>query len=334
MSLKQPTKRSTMEEICDLRKSCVNKILEDDFGARDSMEGSLKMKGDSSKGENFIKYNSNLGVKTSDGSFAFKYSDNVEFRTHFMNLAVKAKLKNGRFFEHYDFGFKSWTKKWGDQEKTIWKNPYFRWGATTSLTNLAFSLGFAAYWCEHFNNRTQLNYNSLDAVDGNSAWSLCSRKQFSKGNFWLDYCGRINLGNFKNATIKTLRMGWNEAKWGLVAQANTVQMFNGGCPVKDSISVGACWMQKGIGTLAGKVKHFMDDRPMGFEVGFLRKVNDKITMKGKIDQDMNFNVHGKIDCCKNTTVETTLSTNLSDSEKISGIYDLPFNVGLKIKMNR
>jgi hypothetical protein len=71
-----------MEELCNLRKSTVHKILDDDYSAKDNLEASFKLVGDSSKGENFMKYNTINNVSTPDGAFAFKYSDNFEVRTN------------------------------------------------------------------------------------------------------------------------------------------------------------------------------------------------------------------------------------------------------------
>ena len=329
-----PTKLSTMEELCDMQKSCVNKILDDDFNARDILEGNYKIVGDSSKGENFVKLGNSMNMKTTDGSLQFKYNDNIEVRTKFWGMAMKAKLKNGRFFEHYDFGMKQWNMRFRNQDKTFWFNPYLRYSAATNLTNFTWHLGVATQLCPNFSERVQLNYNPQDAVDGNSAWSVCSRKKLVWNKFWMNTCGGFNMAKFMEASMRNLRIGWNESNWALVMEANNVMPFAGGFPVKDSLSFGACWNQKGVGSVVGRVKHFMDDRPMGFEFGFAKKVNDKVNVKAKVDQDWNMNLFGKVDMCNKTTLETSLMTNLADSEKVCGLFDLPVKVGFKVKMNK
>ena len=329
-----PSKISTMEELCDMRKSCVNKILDDDFNGRDIIEGNYKLVGDNSKGENFVKLGHSMRMKTTDGSLQFKYEDNVEVRTSFWGMNMKAKLKNGRFFEHYDWGFKRWDTTCRGQDKTLWFNPYFRYSAMTNLTNFTWHLGVFAQWCKNFNERVQLNYNPQDAVDGNSAWSICSRKRLTWNKFWMDTCGGANLAKLKEVSLRKVRLGWNESNWALVMQANNVQPFTGGCPVKDSLSVGACWNQKGMGTVTGRVHHFMDERPVGFEFGFAKKVNDKLNVKAKVDQDWNMDLFGKVDLCSKTSLETSLMTNLADTDKVIGLFDLPVKVGLKLKMNK
>jgi hypothetical protein len=324
-----------MEELCDLRKSTVHKILDDDYTSKDSVEGSLKLVGNSEKGENFMKYNNSFNVSTSDGAFAFKYSDNVEVRTNLFGKNLKGKIKNGRFTEHWDLGLREWNTTFRGESKTVWFNPYFRWGATTSLTNVAFHLGLQTYWCPHFNERLRLNYNPVNAVDGNSAWSLCSRKRFTYGKFWADGCGGFNFGKFTEFTLKKLRMGYNESNWGVTLQANTIQPFQGGCPLKDSVSLGASYTHKSLGTLAARVKHFMDERAMAFNVGLQRKVKDCATVKLKVDQDMNLNVNAKMSCSKSgLSFEPNLMTNLTDSDKVSGVLDLPIKFGLKVKLSR
>jgi hypothetical protein len=321
-----------MEEICDLRKSCVNMILDDDFNANDLLESTLKMKGNNAKGENFAKMGANFKMTSPEGNLTFDPSTSIEMRLPFWKFNMKCKLKNGRFFEHYDMGFKKCEKQRGEETVTTWHNPYFRWSATTSLTNWAFNLGMASYFCKGFNKRTQLNYDPSKAVDGNSAWSICSRKRFSRGKFWGEGCGGVNLGNLSGHTIKKLRLGWNESNWALVMQLNNIQMFAGGCPLKDSVSLGGCWKQANVGTFVGRIHHFMNDRPSGFEFGFLRKINDKLTVKAKVDQNWNLNMNSKFSCCKEVSVEGSLMSNLADSEKVSGLFELPVKVGLKLKM--
>ena len=334
MSNPKPSKLSTMEELCDLRKSTVCQILDDDYSAKDSIEGSYKVKGDSSKGENFMKYNNSFNVNTEDGAFNFGYSDNFEMRTSIWGKSLKAKIKNGRFTEHYDFGMKEWNTTCRGEPKTIWLNPYFRWSGTTSMTNLGFHLGMSAYWCKNFNTRTRLNYSSMNATDGNSAWSLCNRARINKGNFWLEYCGGFNVAKFTEITMKTLKLGWNDSKWGVVLKANTIQPFQGGCPLKDSVSLGAYYTHQ-LGTLVARFKHFMDGRAMAFDFGVQKKVNDKMTFKAKVDQSWNVSVNGKVSCSKmNATFEPNLMTNILDTDKVSGLMDLPVRVGMKVKMNR
>lgn len=330
----KPAKLSTMEELTDTSKTCVDKILDDDWNARDSIDMSYKLKGDSSKGENFLKLNGSFKVSSADDDLEFNWSDNIEIRTNVAGKNMKGKLKGGRFMEHYDLGMRDWKVKFKGEDKTIWMNPYFRWGATTSLTNMAFNLGLASYWCKNFDSRAQLNYNPLDKADDNSAWSICSRKRLNKGKFWMEWLGGFNMAKFKEIKMKQLRMGWNEKQWGLVLQANTIQPLMGGCPIKDSLSLGAVWRNSKIGALVARVQHFMDDRPVAFEFGMARNVNDKLRVKGKVDQDWNLNLFGSYSCCSAYTTEASLMTNLRNSEKVSGIMDLPVKLGLKVKINK
>lgn len=329
-----PTKRSTMEEICDLRKSCVNTILDDDFNASDLLESSYKLKGNNAKGENFAKFGMNFKMTTPEGNMTFDPTSSIELRTHFWKFLMKCKLKNGRFFEHYDMGWKRCDRKYGDKTMTSWHNPYWRWSATTSLTNWAFHLGMYSHFCKGYNVRAQLNHDASKAIDGNSAWSICGRKRITKGKFWADGCANVNLGNLRGHTIKKLRMGWNESKWALVMQLNNVQIFGGGCPLKDSVSLGGCWKQDNVATFVGRVHHYMSDKPVGFEFGFLKKISDKLSLKGKVDQDWNLNVNTKFSCCKDVTIESSFMTNLHESDKVSGLFDLPVKIGAKLKMTK
>ena len=329
----RPLKLSTQEELCDLRKSCVEKVLDDDYNPRDSLDASIKVKG-SHPDETFLKVNTSLAARTADGSMEFKHSDNLEFRANMFGLNMKGKVKGNKFLEHYDLGLKQWNVNCRGTERTLWFNPYFRWSSSTSLTNMGFNLGAVSYWCKHMTTRTQLNYNPTSAVEGKSAWSVCSRKQLTKGKFWMDYCGGFNLAALRDISMKKLRMGWNEQNWGLTMQLNKVSPFKGGCPVKDSVWVGGVWRNASLGALVGRVKYFLDDRPMGCEVGLQRKMNDKLTIKGKVDCDWNLNLMAKFSCCKSVTWETSLMSNLVDSEKVTGLFDLPLKVGLKMKINK
>jgi hypothetical protein len=324
-----------MEELCDLKKTTVCRILDDDYSAKDSVEGSYKLKGDSSKGENFIKYNNSCSVSSEDGAFTFGYNDNIEIRTNMFNKNLKAKLKGGRFTEHWDLGIKEWNTTWRGEPQTVWLNPYFRWGGTTSLTNLGFHIGLATYMCKYANSRCQLNYNSMDATDGNSAWSMCKRTRLNKGNFWMEYCGGFNLAKFTEITMKTLKFGYNDKNWGVVVQGNTIQPFQGGCPLKDSVSFGAHYTNSSVGTLVARFKHFMDGRALAFDFGIERKIKDCMTFKAKVDQAWTLSLNGKMNCSKTgMTFEPNLMTNLADSDKVSGLMDLPVRFGLKVKMNK
>lgn len=330
----RPVKLSTMEELCDMRKSSVDKVLDDDYYARDRFDSSVKVKGNSAKGETFLKTNHSIATKTADGSLQFKYSDNIEFRSPMFGMNVKGKVKGDRMFEHWDMGIKEWNVNFKGTDKSIWFNPYVRWSSSTSLTNIALNLGYAAYWCKNYKERTQLNYNPLNAVEGKSAWSICSRKQFTMGNFWADGCGGVNLGALKDMSLKKLRMGWRRSKLGLTAQLNNVSLFNGGCPIKDSIWLGASWNCSRIGTMVARVKYFMDARPVGCEVGLQKVVNDKVTVKGKVDCDWNLNLMGKFQCVDGLSFETSVMANMADPQKVDGLFDLPLKLGLKAKFNR
>lgn len=334
MSNPKPTKLSTMEEISDMRKGCVNKILDDDYGAGDVVSVAYKVKGDSSEGENFMKLNGSLKMSSPDDDIEFKWTDNVEMRTVLSGYSMKGKIKNGRFLEHYDLGVKDWTVNLRGKEETMWFNPYFRWGASTSLTNIAFSVGLASYLCKHVDSRNQINYNPLDNTDGNSAWSMCSRNRFTKGNFWLDSVKGFNFAKIKETQIKHLRLGWSKDNLSLILQGNNIRPFLGGNPIKDSLSLGAVWKHASIGAMVARFKHFMNGKPLAFEFGMLRRVNDKVTVKGKVDQDWNLNVFGSLKCCDSITSELSVMTNLLNSGKVTGLMDLPFKVGLKVKVNK
>ena len=175
----------------------------------------------------------------------------------------------------------------------------------------------------------------MNATDGNSAWSLCNRTRLNKGKFWLEYCGGFNMAKFTEITMKTLKLGWNESNWGVVLQGNTIQPFQGGCPLKDSVSLGVHYTNSSVGTLVARFKHFMDGRPLAFAFGVERKVKDCVTVKAKVDQAWNLSLNGKMSCAKTgITFEPNLMTNLADSDKVSGLMDLPVRFGLKMKMNR
>lgn len=333
-SFPRPSKRSFQEELCDLQNSCVNKILDDDYSPRDAINSTLKMTKGSPSEQTVMKYGSNFEMKTVGGNASFNYSDNFEYQGHFGKVGMKGKIKNGSFSEHYDFGFRKCDKQWGGKNMTVWYNPYMRWSGKTDFTNIGVSLGMANYWCKNFDHRVQLNYDPSKATDSESAWSLTDRKRFWKGKFWLEACGQINLASIASATLKTLRMGWNESNWKLMLVVKKLQLMTGGCPIKDSVSIGGSWNMNKIGNLAARVHHFMDDRPLGYEVGWCKKLCSAFSMKGKVDQDWNFNVHGKWDYSKDLAIEGSWMTNLADPEKVTGIYDLPFKMGLKMKLNK
>ena len=327
----KPSKNSLAEKMEDMRKSCVEKILDDDFSNRDSMDGSMKITNKS--GDSYAKINCNVAVKSNDGALEYKVNDDFEVSTKLNSFKMRGKIKGGRWTEHYDFGFKKMSSSQGEMFKNFWFNPYMTWGASRALSNWEHHAGLVMYPCANFSLRTQVNHDPSSAVDDNGAWSVCNKMRLDKDKFWMDWLCHVNMQNIKNCMIKSIRLGWNEDKWSMTAQANKLN-FCQGSSLMDSMSLGFAWRCKKIGSMVGRFTHFMDDRPWNMEVGVQKKVCDKVTVKGKLDNQFNFTALCVSKCNDWMTVNTGFTTNLADSEKVTGIMDLPLKFGMKWKINK
>lgn len=324
------TKNSLSEEIGDLRKSSVHKVLDDDYESKNSMTTAMKM---TSKCKTaYVKINCLCPVNTKDGAFNINMTENMEMKMKMWGLDVKGKLKGNRFFEHYDLGIYNKKVTLGDKKCSLWVNPYFRWGASRTFANPTFNFGSLISWCSAFSTRLQLNCDSKNASDDHSAWSLSHKVQWTHKNFWLDWMYTFNFAHAKQVDSRAIRGGWSDKTWSVNGEVNKKGHEN--TRAIDNFSLGVAYDGGSVGTFAARLKNHMDGKAMEFHVGASKKINDKTSAKLRLDNKTNVDLWGTYRIGDGHTFTGTLSSNLKDSDQVEGLFDLPVKYGIKYKIDK
>lgn len=324
------TKNSLSEEMGDLTKSSVHKVLDDDYESKNSMNSAMKM---TSKCKTaYMKMNVLCPMNTKDGALNMNCTDNMEVKLRMWGLDMKGKLKGNRWFEHYDFGIYNKKITLSDKKCSLWINPYFRWGASRTLANPVFNFGSLISWCSAFSTRVQLNCDSKNASDEYSAWSLSHKLQWTHKNFWLDWLYTFNFAHPKQVDSRTIRGGWSDKTWSVNGEVNKLGYEN--TRAIDDFSLGVAYDGGSVGTFAARIKNNMEENTMQCSVGASRKINDKTSAKLRVDSKTNADLWGTYKIGDGHTFTGTLSTNFKESEKVEGVFDYPVKFGVKYKIDK
>lgn len=326
----QPPKSNSHDSsVGDLRKNNVANLLDDGWNGKNTVTSTLKMK--SAKPGHYMKVNTVTALSTTDDELSLKSCPDLEVRLKWWGSDLKAKVKGGRFTEQVDLGTKQWKYNWNGKERSVWLNPYSSWSGTLTWENWVYSSGAIVTWCKDFTSRLQLNHDQRDQSDSSSAWTFNSSHRYSRGNFWADWVYNTNLMNPFSVLNRTLRLGWNERNLHLLAQLEK-NASNEGNPLADSVAVGGSWSADGWG-LAARVKAFTDDRNVQMEGAASKKVNNNWSVKGKVDNNLNWNLMSNWRMCSGLSSEWAVAGNLNDGVK-GGLYGAPLKFGMKLKMDK
>ena len=317
------------QDISHLNKSETTKLIDDDYFGKDTLHSSLKIK--SKIDGTYFKMNNALKFETNDGDLKASLVQDWEAVLRQWSSWIKMKTKNGRWSSQRDFGKLKVEVPCRGKTHNIFLNPYWKFGATTSMSNWVFSLGGVAHWWDQAWSRIQLNHDSRDAVDEKSAFSLKCREDFKYGKFWSSCLYNTNVKSLFRPDVFDVRMGWNEGSWGLMTQFNRL-LADYTYPFCDSVTLGGYYKNDKIGTTGFKAKKCFDGRPVHVEAAIKRNVNDKLTVKAKVDNSFNWNLFSNYRICSHYNIQFSLMGNLQDSDKVNGLYELPIKFGFKGKM--
>lgn len=322
---------SLKSEIMDMEKQPVNKLLSDDWNSNNTFGSSVKV--NSTSPGNWLKYNSKMAVTTPDGAASFKLSDNVQIGMKFHGKYMKAQIKNGQWYEHYALCNKSFSAPW-NKENNIDVHSYFRWGASTALRNWHVSKGWCIKWCENARSRLQVNWAPNTASEDTSAWSANGRHFVTWNNLWVNLAYSWNFKNILSQNLRDFRAGYDLKDIGLSFYLRGERdNEDKDAPFFDSLTVGASY-SKCKWILGAWWQKFLDGRPSLVEAAVSKQLCSRSSVKGKVDNEGNFNILGKANTCGGVDLELSVGTNVLDPGSVGGIYDLPFNVGLKCKINK
>ena len=322
---------SLKSEMWDMEKAPVNRLLGDDWNATNSMGGSIKVA--SVSPGNWLKYNSKLAVETPDGSVTHKYSDNVQMGLRLWGLGAKAQVKGGRFYEHYALLNRSFAAPW-NKAKNIDVHSYARWGATTAMQKWVYTKGWAVRWCENATSRFQVNYNPSSAAEGVSAWSGNARHYMNWNNLWVNLAYAVNASNLWNSVKRDFRVGYNVPDVGLSFYLQGQKdNEDKDAPFFESRTLGFSY-QKCKWDLGAWWTSYTDGQASRMEAGVGRQLCPRSSVKGKVDNNGNLNLFTRVKAMDGVKAELSLATNVCDPGSVGGLYDLPVNFGIKLKIDK
>lgn len=326
----QPKTTSLDYKVDDLRKNNVTSLLDDGWNAKNSLTSTLQMK--SANPGNYMKVNSVANFSTNDSDeMSVKNTIDVEMKMKMWCSDVKTNVKGGRWTKHINRKLCEWKYNWNNQERSIWVNPYMIQSGSMTWENWVHSVGSIVHWCPDFVSRLQVNHDPRDNGEDSSSWSFQANNRYSKGNLWADWVYNVNLANPLSVLRRVVRVGWNDVNYHLLANFEKVA-GNGGNAFMDSAWVGAAW--KGDGWSAGaKVKAFMDNRSPHAEAGLCKKVNSDVSVKLKLDNNLDWNFLTTWKMCSSSSSEWGFSGNMKEHKK-GGLYGAPIKMGIKVKMNK
>lgn len=322
---------SLKSEMWDMKKAPINNLLGDDWNATNSGSGSFKVT--STSPGNWLKYNSKMQINTQDNSPTFKYSDNVQMAARLFGFNMKAQVKGGSWYEHYALWNKSFAAPW-NQEKNIDLHSYARWGAKTSLQEWGFTKGWIMRWCPNGISRGQVSYKPSAAAEGVSAWSAEGRHLVTWNNIWVNIAYGVNFNNVMNSIKRDFRVGYDLPDVGLSFYLQGQKdNEDKDAPFFESKTLGVSY-KKCKWLLGAWWKSYTDGQASDIEVGVARDLCPRSSLKGKVDNQGNLNLFSRMKVCDGVKSELSLSTNVLDPGSVSGLYDLPLNFGLKVKMDK